>query len=102
LSNREKLAENQGMLFVFDHTDYHSFWMKDMRFAIDIIWIDENKKVVDITHNAEPESYPKIFKPSLPAQYVLEVNAGWAEEHRVKVGDLADFFWSILSISSQL
>ncbi len=91
MSNREKLAENQGMLFVFDQPDYYSFWMKDMQFAIDIIWIDENKKIVDITQNAESESYPKTFQPSSPAQYVLEVNSFWTGEHGIVVGDVLSF-----------
>ena len=106
MSNREKLPANAGMLFVFDQPDYHSFWMKDMLFAIDIIWIDENKKIVDITHNAEPESYPKIFQPSSPAQYVLEVNSFWAAEHGIVIGDVLNFnlneLYKMLAIASIL
>jgi len=95
LSGLESMPENQGMLFVFDKSDYYSFWMKDMNFAIDIIWIDEDKKIIDITHNADPQSYPQTFTPRLRAQYVLEVNAGWAKERGVEIGDLADFTLSI-------
>lgn len=87
LSGRESLREDQGLLFVYDEPGIYSFWMKDMNFAIDIIWIDENKKIIDITHDARPESYPSTFIPQSPAQYVLEVNSGWAERHGVEVGD---------------
>ena len=90
LSNREKLAENQGMLFVFEKPDYYPFWMKDMLFAIDIIWIDEHKKIVDVTYNATPESYPQTFKPRVPVQYVLEVNAGWAETAAISIGEFVE------------
>lgn len=79
------------MLFVFDRADYHSFWMKDMNFAIDIIWIDESKKIIDITRNAEPESYPNIFKPRLPVRYVLEVTSGWSKENNIQIGAQVDF-----------
>lgn len=91
LSGREKLPENSGMLFVFDKPDYHSFWMKDMKFAIDIIWIDENKKIVDITYNTAPETYPATFRSNVPVQYVLEVNAGWAEQSAMNINDVISF-----------
>lgn len=91
LSGRENLSENQGMLFIFESADYHSFWMKDMIFAIDIIWIGEDKKIVDITKNAKQESYPASFRPKSPAKYVLEVNAGFSDRHKIKIGDLVLF-----------
>ena len=91
LSGRENLGRNQGMLFVFERPDYYSFWMKDMNFALDVIWIDENKKIVDITKNILPESYPKKFQPHEPAKYVLEVNASFADAHNIKISDTADF-----------
>ena len=87
LGGRESLLENQGMLFVYNMPGMYSFWMKDMNFALDIIWIDENKKVIDITRDVQPESYPNTFQPQIPAQYVLEVNSGWAERHDIKIGD---------------
>lgn len=80
------------MLFVFEKADYHSFWMKDMKFAIDIIWIDEDKKITDITHNATPGTYPEIFKPSLPAKYVLEVMSGWIEKNNIEIGMQVNFY----------
>ncbi len=91
LSGRNALGQNEGMFFVFEKPDYYAFWMRDMNFKIDIIWIDENKKIVDIVKNATPESYPEKFSPQSPAQYVLEVNAGFADEHKINIGDLVKF-----------
>ena len=87
LSGRDSLAESQGMLFVFESEAMLSFWMKDMRFAIDIIWLDQDKTVVDITENATPESYPQRFSPKTPSKYALEVPAGFAARHGIATGD---------------
>lgn len=91
LSGRETLSENEGMLFVYQEEDIRFFWMKDMNFSIDIIWIDGNKRIVDITKNASPESYPEIFSPKKPAQYVLEVVAGFSDKHNLEKGDMLLF-----------
>lgn len=91
LSGRAGLWPNQGMLFVFSTADYRGIWMKDMRFPIDIIWLDEQKKIVDIKANATPDSYPTVFAPAAPAKYVIEVNAGFAAANKLKVGDSALF-----------
>ncbi len=90
LSGRKELANNEGMLFVFPTETVPSFWMKDMRFAIDIIWLDKQSRVVGIEHNMQPDSYPQLFSPSQPIKYVLEVKAGWAKKHAIKLGDRAE------------
>lgn len=89
LSGRESLANGEGMLFVFEKMDTYSFWMPDMHFAIDIIWLDENMKVMHIQENATPESYPTNFTPPVPAKYVLEVPAYFSKEKGIVVGDQA-------------
>jgi len=76
LSNRAELADHGGMLFVFDEVSYHGFWMKDTLIPLDIIWLDENRRVVGITQNATPDSYPEVFYPDAPALFVIEVPAG--------------------------
>jgi uncharacterized membrane protein (UPF0127 family) len=86
LSNKSSLPEDEGMLFVFDESDIHSFWMKDMNFDIDIIWINENGSVVYIVQNASPESYPEFFTPTQESMYVWEVNAGFAAENGIDIG----------------
>lgn len=84
LSGRRNLEPDKGMLFYFDKPGIYSFWMKDMNFPIDIIWIGEDLRVADVTENASPESFPKQFLPKEAAKFVLEVNAGWAKEHGIK------------------
>jgi len=76
LSGREWLAENEGMLFVFQEPDFYGFWMKDMRFPIDIIWLDEDFGVIDIIESVSPETFPTIFYPPKPVRFVLEISAG--------------------------
>ena len=94
LSGRKSLKENEGMLFVFDHMDKYSFWMKDMNFPLDIIWIADDFHVVYIKKNALPESYPETFTPSQDAKYILEVNASFSEKNNLKVGDGVEFLSS--------
>src|ERR1035437_6315215 len=78
LSGRQSLSENEGMLFVFDKPGKYPFWMKDMNFPIDMIWIGENLQVVYIEKDARPESYPESYGPSSDAKYVLEVVSGFS------------------------
>ncbi len=87
LEGRDGLPENRGMLFVYDKPAPYSFWMKNMKFPIDIIWVDEKYRIVDITKNLSPATFPQSFQPSKPAQYVLEVNAGFTEKNNIAVGD---------------
>lgn len=87
LSGQKNLGSNEGMLFVFEEPSLHGFWMKDMHFPIDIIWFDENYQIVDVWERALPDSYPKIFVPSLKAKFVLEVQAGFFSEHNLKMGN---------------
>jgi uncharacterized protein len=86
LSGRERLTEVKGLLMVFDKADYHSIWMKDMRFPIDVIWISEDLTVVGITEMLTPESYPKTFRPPVPVKYVLETYPGYAETFGIRNG----------------
>ena len=76
LSGRSGLADNEGMLFIFDYDARHGFWMKDMLFALDIIWLDADMNVVHAETDVSPDTYPRSFVPTVPARYVLEINAG--------------------------
>ena len=91
LSNREYLSYNEAMLFVFPDVGMHGIWMKDMRFPIDIIWLDEQQMVITIESNVSPDSYPKVFNPVTPAKYVVEVNAGWAMQNEVEIKTKLNF-----------
>lgn len=90
LSDRTELPSDSGMLFVFDEPGLYHFHMQDMQFPIDIIWMDEQKRVVDIAEDVAPESYPQTFGPSSSAQYVLEVNSGFSAEHGISRGARAE------------
>ena len=90
---RASLPENRGLLFVFDVSSRHTFWMKNCKFAIDMIWLDGERKVVHVAAKVPPcasEPCP-TYGPSRPALYVVEVNAGHAEREKVRVGARLDF-----------
>jgi uncharacterized membrane protein (UPF0127 family) len=88
LSDRESLASTTGMLFIFPVSDKWAFWMQDTLIPLDMIWMDENYKVVYIKANVQPETFPESFAPLTPARFVLEVNAGFAAENHISVGSV--------------
>jgi uncharacterized membrane protein (UPF0127 family) len=79
------------MIFVFDQADIYAFWMKDMKFPLDIVWLNENREVINIKENALPESYPESFVPPQKSLYVIELNAGLVTKYGIKVGNILDF-----------
>ena len=91
LSGRENLKEDEGMLFVFDYPDKYSFWMKDMNFPIDMIWIGENKEIIYIKRDARPESFPESYGPTADSKYVLEIVSGLSSKNNFKEGDKVKF-----------
>lgn len=90
LSGHAPLESDQGMLFVFETDGAYPFWMKDMLFPIDILWVDAQGKVVHIEKNVAPDTYPASFTPDSPARYVLEVPAGFTDQHDIQIGDTAN------------
>jgi len=91
LSGRAKLDPQEGMLFIFNQPQLYKFWMKDMRFPIDIIWFDIDKKIISVNEYVEPGSYPRLFTPVTPAAFVLEVPRGFFMKHNLKIGDTIKF-----------
>ena len=94
LSVKDSLDENEAMLFVFDEEAEHTFVMKNMKFPIDIIWIDADKTVVHIEHNLQPCSsalFCPTYKPNDDSLYVLETIAGFAERHDIVKGTMVEF-----------
>lgn len=91
LGGRESIAADEGMLFLFSVPDFYSIWMKDMRFPIDVFWIDESRRVVHVVPHMTVASFPKIFTPPTLSRYVLEVRAGFAEKNGIKIGDPVSF-----------
>ena len=88
LMNRSSLADNAGMLFVFDDEQQRSFWMKDTLIPLDIFFIDSKMNIVDIQTMQPCKTImcPR-YTSSSPAKYALEVNAGFAGKNGIKVGD---------------
>lgn len=84
------LPENHGMYFPFDHPDYYTFWMKNMKFPIDIIFLDHNRIVAIFPSVASPKKgqkdLPTYQTPSL-SDAVLEINAGLSKKYNFRVGD---------------
>src|SRR3989338_3105936 len=92
LQNRESLDQNSGMLFIFEVGRRQGFWMKDTLIPLDIIWLNEEKRVVHIEHNAPPcqRDKCKTYMPIPAALYVLEINGGDAEKLNINIGDVAE------------
>ncbi len=86
LSGREGLKDNEGMLFVFENEGLYSFWMKEMKFDLDFVWI-RNNKIVDIIQNVSHNNQEVIYRPKTPVTEVLEINAGFVEKNGIKIGD---------------
>jgi len=89
LMNVPYLAKDRGMLFIFQDEQIRRFWMKNTLIPLDIIFINNKKQIVSISSNAQPAvGMPyEIFESQGPAQYVLEVTAGFTQDHQVKPGD---------------
>jgi uncharacterized membrane protein (UPF0127 family) len=90
LSGRTGLKKDEGMLFVFDKPGKYGFWMKDMLFPIDMVWISEDGLVVNVERNVTPESYPKAFINTIDAKHVLEINQGTAVTYGMYIGSKVD------------
>lgn len=91
LSGRYCLKTGTAMLFPYDTPGNYCYWMKDMKFPIDMIWLDNEKKVITIEPNVSPDTYPKSFCPAQPAQYVIETEASVAEKQGWRVGTQFEF-----------
>jgi len=90
---RESLEEDEGMLFIYGEEGIYSFWMKNTLIPLDIIWINPEKKVVYIEHEAQPCGQEcKSLIPSKNAQFVLEIKGGTTEKLKIIPGDEVEFY----------
>jgi uncharacterized membrane protein (UPF0127 family) len=90
---RPSLPLDRGMLFVFETADFHGIWMKNCRFPIDILWLDEERRVVHVAESVPPckaEPCP-VYQPMRRAAYVVELNAGEARREKAVVGSTVRF-----------
>ena len=104
LSGREYISEDKAMIFVFPMSGVYKFWMKDMKFPIDIIWLSpepsdttslENNlqsKIIYIEKNVSPNTYPKTFGSNVSSKYVVEVASGTVDRLDLDVGDSVSFY----------
>ena len=90
LMYRKELGAAAGMLFVFDTSVEHPFWMKNTVLPLDMIFLGDDRKIVGIVKDAVPFTTTSRTVGA-PSRYVLEVNAGFSEKHGVKTGDQATF-----------
>jgi uncharacterized membrane protein (UPF0127 family) len=90
---RAHLAPRSGMLFVFPETALHAFWMKNCLIALDLVWLDETRRVVAIQAEAPPcpDDPCQIYRPSIPSRYVLEIAGGAAAREKLTVGSAVRF-----------
>ena len=86
LMYRDTLAENQGMLFVFDNEEVRAFWMKNTILSLDMIFVNGHNEIVTIHKYTTPYS-EEAYTSTGPAKYVLEVNAGYSDKRKISVGD---------------
>lgn len=90
LMYRDSMAESEGMLFLMETEEPQTFWMKNTIISLDIIYADAEKRIVSISKNCKPYSLDQI--PSVkPAQYVVEVIAGYTSKYNIKNGDVISF-----------
>jgi hypothetical protein len=90
---RPSLPRDRGMLFVFETSDFHGIWMKNCRFPIDILWLDEQRSVVHVAEAVPPckaEPCP-VYNPLRKAAYVVELNAGQARREKAVIGSTIGF-----------
>jgi len=90
---RPSLPKDRGMLFIFERPDFHGIWMKNCRFPIDIVWLDEERKVVHVAESVPPckaEPCP-VYNPLRRAAYVVELNAGQAKREKAVLGAAIGF-----------
>jgi len=91
LSGVTNLQEDEGMLFVFPDNDTHGIWMKDMYIDLDIIWLNEDAKVVHVERNVSKDTYPKVFESKVRARYVIELHEEVTTKHKIEVGNAFKF-----------
>lgn len=91
LSGYTSLPSDTGMLFIFPKPELPDFWMKDMNFSIDIVWITQNRKVIAVTSDISPKTYPKTYAPPSSVQFVLELAAGNAKKLGLEAGTTVVF-----------
>jgi len=90
LMYRDKMMEDQGMLFIFPKTEPMGFWMKNTEISLDIIFVDADKNIAKIHQNTKPYS-DSSYHSILPCKYVVETVAGYTDKYNISEGDKVVF-----------
>jgi len=91
LMNHNELEKDHGMLFIFEEEKIHSFWMKNMKFRIDILWIDSNGYIVHIEKDLPPcDNNCVMYTPEKESKYVLEVESGFTDEYKINIREFVE------------
>lgn len=90
---RKLIGPNKCMLFVFPYEGAHPIWMHNMKFPLDILWLDSDRRIVHIVESAKPTSGLDFsnYASMVPAKYVIELNAGFVRKNKIKINDVARF-----------
>lgn len=91
LSGTPTLSPDRALLMVFPSEGKWGIWMKDMNYPIDIVWLDQSKKVIYIVKNASPDDQTTVYQPKTPAKYVVELTGGTVDSRRIKIDSVAIF-----------
>lgn len=86
LSGRKSLADNEGMVFVFQQSEIQCFWMKGMLFPLDIIWLNDTKIITKIEKNVSPDTYPQQVCSDMLDKYVIELRSGTSDSIGLELG----------------
>lgn len=87
LSGRTSISDDGGMIFIFEDDASHGFWMKDMNFPLDILWLNKDGEIIWIENNIQPVTYPEIYGENVISRSVVEIKSGLVGEGNVKIGD---------------
>lgn len=96
LMNRKDMKEDQGMLFIFPRQEIRSFWMRNTLISLDMLFVNDKKKIVTIQKNTKVLS-DQSYRSNEPALYVVEVLAGFTDRHNIQVGDIVDWMGTRLA-----
>jgi uncharacterized membrane protein (UPF0127 family) len=101
LMSRDGMAKDHGMLFAFASNEKHQFWMKNMRFDLDILWVDQERRIIYIVRNVPACSADPcaVYGPPQAARWVLELNSGYTDSHGWKVGDKVSLLSLVKGVS---
>ncbi len=91
LGGRASLSQDSVMLFAFAEDARHYFWMKDMQFSIDMVWLDKDKKVIHVESGVAPDTFPEAFGPKEDSRYVLEFSEGAVRRENIRAGEQVVF-----------